>query len=83
MVLPHLVSNVTLSIKTNNKLKESKMTRIDFVSICNELLIDEFIALENEDLCSLLEQINNNGYNPLISDPKADQQVREFLINNF
>ena len=59
------------------------MTRIDFVSICNELLIDEFIALENEDLCSLLEQINNNGYNPLISDPKADQQVREFLINNF
>ena len=59
------------------------MTRIDFVSICNELLIDEFIALENEDLCSLLEQINNNGYNPLISDPKANQQVREFLINNF
>lgn len=59
------------------------MTRIDFVSICNELFIDEFIALENDDLCSLLEQINNNGYNPLISDTKANKQVKEFLINNF
>lgn len=59
------------------------MTRIDFVSVCNECGIDEFIALENDDLCSLLKQINNNGYNPLISDPKAEQQVREFLLNNF
>lgn len=51
------------------------MTRIDFVSVCDECGIDEFIALENDDLCSLLEQIK--------SDPKAAQQVREFLLNNF
>jgi len=59
------------------------MTRINFINICNEFGIDELIALENEDLCALLDQINNNGYNPLMHDPKTDEQVREFLINNF
>ena len=59
------------------------MTRINFINICGEFGIDELIALENAELCALLDQINNNGYNPLMHDPKADQQVREFLTNNF
>jgi|14BtaG_2_1085337.scaffolds.fasta_scaffold62609_1 hypothetical protein len=59
------------------------MTRINFINICNEFGIDVLIALENAELCALLDQINNNGYNPLMHDPKTDEQVREFLINNF
>lgn len=51
------------------------MTKINFINICNEFGIDVLIALENAELCALLDQIKH--------DPKADEQVREFLTNNF
>ena len=54
------------------------MTKNEFSIICGELLIDESIALENDDLCSLLEQINTWS----ISSSKAIDLVRNWLINN-
>jgi len=55
------------------------MNKVNFITICNEFMINPQIALENDDLCTLLKQINNNGYNSLVHD----SQVRDFFINNF
>jgi len=58
------------------------MSLNEFSSICGELLIDESIALENEELRAILKQVNK-GPNPLISSPQAIELVRNCLINNF
>ena len=57
------------------------MTKHEFNIICGELLIDESIALENEDLRDILKQVNK-GHNPLISSSQAIDLVRNCLINN-
>ena len=54
------------------------MTKHEFNIICGELLIDESIALENEDLRDILKQVKN----PLISSSQAIDLVRNCLINN-
>ena len=61
--------------------KGNKMTLNEFSSICGELLIPEAIALEDEALVSLIKQINKKD-NPLISNQKARELVRNYLVNN-
>ena len=65
--------------KINYTEKGNKMTKHEFNIICGELLIDESIALENEDLRDILKQVKN----PLISSSQAIDLVRNCLINNF
>jgi hypothetical protein len=37
------------------------MTRNEFLQICNDLLIEPNIALENDDLCKALSERNDEG----------------------
>lgn len=57
-------------LKKHTKDWGIKMTKLEFMSLCGEYLIDVNIALENDNIREALKN-------------KDDKKVKEFLLNEF
>ena len=68
--MPRAKQNKTQADSLLTHKKGKKMTKLDFMSLCGELLIDPDVALSDDNVEQMLLD-------------RADDELREYLKNEF